>query len=222
MGKKKVTTFSDSPASLVNETRASKIMSLVARRQNLSVILENVHDPHNIGAVLRSCDAVGVPEVFILYTEESNNYHRQYIGKNTSSGAKKWVKVWYFNDMDKCFEAARQRYDRIFGTYLGEDSVSLYNLDLTVPVALMFGNEHDGLSAEAVKHLDGNYIIPQYGMVQSLNISVACAVSLFEASRQRQQKGMYDLEYDQNNPGHAQMMEQLVNSHLVTPRKKGY
>jgi len=222
MGKKKVTSLPDSPASLVNKNRASKIMALVAKRQNLTVILENVHDPHNIGAVLRTCDAVGVQEVFILYTEESHNYHRQYIGKNTSSGAKKWVKDWYFNDMDKCFEAVRQKYDKIFGTHLGENSVSLYDLDLTVPVGLMFGNEHAGLSPEAVRHLDGNYIIPQYGMVQSLNISVACAVSLFEASRQRQLKGMYDKEFDLSDPAHTLMMEKLVNSHLVTPRKKGY
>ena len=87
MGNKKITAFPDAP--LVNEGRAEKIKALVARRQQLTVILENVHDPHNIGAVLRSCDAVGVPEVFILYTEQSHNYHQRYIGTNTASGAKK-------------------------------------------------------------------------------------------------------------------------------------
>lgn len=218
MGNKKITAFPDAP--LVNEGRAEKIKALVARRQQLTVILENVHDPHNIGAVLRSCDAVGVPEVFILYTEQSHNYHQRYIGTNTASGAKKWVKAWYFDDLDKCFEAVRQKYKKVYGTFLGHDSVSLYSLDLTESVALMFGNEHAGISGEAVQKLDGNFIIPQYGMVQSLNISVACAVSLFEASRQRSAAGMYEGPYNPGNPAHVDMMNGLVSSHVTSPRKK--
>jgi tRNA (guanosine-2'-O-)-methyltransferase len=75
---------------------------------------------------------------------------------------------------------------------MSSDAVSLFDVDLTQPVALVFGNEHDGVSEEARNAADGNVIIPQVGMIQSLNISVACAVSLFEAMRQRMVAGMYD------------------------------
>ena len=75
---------------------------------------------------------------------------------------------------------------------MDEDAKSLYELDLTKSVALLFGNEHDGVSKEALNYCDGNFVIPQAGMVQSLNISVACAVSIYEAKRQRINKGYYD------------------------------
>ena len=74
---------------------------------------------------------------------------------------------------------------------MGSSSRSLFDLDLTASVALLFGNEHLGISDEALQHCDANFVIPQVGMVQSLNISVACAVSLYEAYRQRHLKGFY-------------------------------
>ena len=86
----------------------------------------------------------------------------------------------------------KKRFEKVFATHLGEQAHSLYELDLTQSVALVFGNEHSGVSEEALKYCDGNFIIPQVGMVQSLNISVACAVSLYEAFRQRNEKGFYN------------------------------
>jgi tRNA (guanosine-2'-O-)-methyltransferase len=82
--------------------------------------------------------------------------------------------------------------DRIFATHLSSDAVSLYEMDLTVPVALIFGNEHSGVSEEMLPLTDGNFIIPQVGIIRSLNISVACAVTLYEAYRQKQAAGQYD------------------------------
>lgn len=203
----------------MNENRLEKYKNVIAKRQAITVILENVHDPHNIGAVIRSCDAVGIPEIYLLYTPESQNYIKQKVGKNSSSGARKWIKMHYFDNIPACFEAVRKKYTKIYGTHLDTQSYSLYDLDLTPSVALMFGNEHVGISSEALKQLDGNFIIPQYGMVQSLNISVACAVSLFEASRQRNNVGSYNHSFDESNQKHSAMFDWFIENHLEYGRK---
>jgi tRNA (guanosine-2'-O-)-methyltransferase len=78
-------------------------------------------------------------------------------------------------------------------TALSDNASSLYEIDCTKPVAFVFGNEHDGVSAEALEKADGNVLIPQVGIVESLNISVACAVTLYEIFRQRNKAGMFDL-----------------------------
>jgi tRNA (guanosine-2'-O-)-methyltransferase len=90
-----------------------------------------------------------------------------------------------------CFAALRKNYNKIFTTHLSSDAVSLYELDFTDSVALVFGNEHDGVSEETIAMSDGNFIIPQLGFIQSLNISVACAVSIYEAHRQKMAAGHY-------------------------------
>jgi len=155
----------------------------------LAVILENVDDPHNISAALRSCDAVGVHEVFLLDTAPRSDYQ---LGRKSSASADKWQTIHRFTDLVTCFNAVRVSYDSIYTTHLSEDAKSVYNTDLSASVALMFGNEKDGVSDEALALADGNILIPQHGLVESLNISVACAVTLFEAMRQRNVKGMYE------------------------------
>jgi len=173
--------------------RADRIAETVAARQlNLCVVLENVHDPHNIGAVLRSCDSVGIQEVYILVTDPQMDPGNYYLSKRASSGARKWIDSYLYTDTEKCIAAIRKKYDQVLGTKLNDASKSLYSFDLTGSVAIAFGNEHSGLTDEFVDHLDGNIQIPQYGMVRSLNISVACAVTLFEALRQRESKGLYE------------------------------
>jgi tRNA (guanosine-2'-O-)-methyltransferase len=104
----------------------------------------------------------------------------------------KWVGLRLFSNIQQCFAALRNDGMKIYTTSLTKDAVPLYELDLTKPSALVFGNEHTGVSDEAVALSDGNFIIPQVGMIKSLNISVACAVSVFEAFRQRCIAGMYD------------------------------
>lgn len=203
----------------ITDDRAEKFRSTIARRQNFTVILENVHDPHNIGAVIRSCDAVGIHEVFILYTEDSHNYLRKKVGKNTSTGTRKWVKSHFYEDLDQCFYDVRSRYTSIWGTHLSEGARSLYEMDLKQPVALLFGNEHVGISQKALSQIDGNFIIPQYGMVQSLNISVACAVTLFEALRQRRHAGAYDLPFDESNSFQQEMFSHYVTNHFDYKQK---
>ena len=194
--------------------REEKFRRVVAKRQfNLTVVLENVHDPHNIGAVMRTCDAVGVREIYVLYTEDQLTEETLQVGTSAASGAKKWVEVHLYEDRAACFEAIRQKYDHIFATHLAEDAKSLYDLDLTTSVALLFGNEKDGVSAESLAYTDGNFLIPQMGMVQSLNISVACAVSLYEALRQRQSAGLYGHDPQELNPEQTELFDQYYNLH---------
>jgi tRNA (guanosine-2'-O-)-methyltransferase len=176
----------------MNQTREEKIRRVIRESQpDLTVILENIFDPLNISAVLRSCDAVGIREVFVVYTKAYLDKRGLVLGKRTSGGTFKWIDVYLFEDLHECFARVRERYGRILATHLGAESKDLYSLDLSQPTALLFGNEDEGVSAEALALADGNFTIPQAGFAESLNISVACAVTLYEARRQRAAQGFY-------------------------------
>ncbi|RYZ26506.1 MAG: RNA methyltransferase [Chitinophagaceae bacterium] len=169
--------------------RKSRITNVLNHRQNdLTIVLENVFDPHNISAVMRSCDAIGVQEIYVLTTKIPR--HKKW-GSRSSSSAAKWLTIHQYDEAEECFAALRKKYNRILTTHLSSDAVSLYEIDLTKSTALVFGNEHAGVSDEIRAMADGNFIIPQVGMIQSLNISVACAVSLYEALRQKTVAGHY-------------------------------
>lgn len=174
--------------------RLEKLTRVLRNRQpNLTIVLENINDKHNLAACLRSCDAVGVSDVYILYHGEQPE---RKLGKNAAASATKWLNLHRHYNVEKCFADIRNKGMRIYTTALGEKSTSLYDLNLTEGAALCFGNEHAGVSKEALELADGNFNIPQAGMIQSLNISVACAVSLYEAFRQRNESKLYDsLQY---------------------------
>jgi tRNA (guanosine-2'-O-)-methyltransferase len=170
--------------------RRARLLSVLNKRQHdITVVLENVFDPHNISAVMRTCDAVGVQEVYVLNTRIPR--HKKW-GAKSSSSAAKWLTVHQFTDAAACFAELRSKYDKILTTHLSSDAVNLYDIDFTGSVALVFGNEHSGVSDEILAMADGNFIIPQVGIIRSLNISVACAVTLYEAQRQKRLAGHYD------------------------------
>ena len=169
--------------------RSERLNNVLNKRQpNITVVLENVADPHNISAVMRTCDAIGVQDIYVLNTDIQR--HKKW-GAKSSSSAAKWLTVHQFTDVKSCFEALRKNYNKIYITHLAADAVSLHQLDLTESVALVFGNEHSGVSDELIDLCDGNFIIPQVGIIKSLNISVACAVTLYEAYRQKSIAGHY-------------------------------
>jgi len=170
--------------------RFERLNSVLQKRQpGLTVVLENVTDPHNISAVMRTCDAVGIQDIFILNTKIG--LHEKW-GAKSSSSAVKWLTIRQYTNAEECFAELRRRFNKIYTTHLSSDAVTLYDTDLTENVALVFGNEHSGVSEEIIALADGNMIIPQVGIIKSLNISVACAVCLYEAYRQKQLKGHYD------------------------------
>ena len=174
----------------MTEERTDRLNYVLSKRQpGLTVVLENVSDPHNISAVMRTCDAVGVQDIYILNTKI--DLYEKWSEKSSSSAAK-WLTVHQFTNATDCFSELRKRYQKIFTTHLSSDAVELHDLDLTASVALVFGNEHSGVSEEIIALADGNFIIPQVGIIRSLNISVACAVSLYEAYRQKNIAGHYD------------------------------
>ena len=172
----------------LTNSRLDKITNAVKSRQHsLYVVLENIHDPHNVSAIYRSCDAVGVARVGLLYTVEE--FPR--ISKVSSASAMKWIETDKYKSVDECYKSLRSRNFKIYATMLDETAESIYNLDLTENIAIVMGNEHRGVSEEAAEKADINVFIPMRGMIQSLNVSVATAVTLFEAQRQREIKGMY-------------------------------
>ncbi len=170
--------------------RTERLLSVLNKRQvNITVVLENVFDPHNISAVMRTCDAVGLQEIYVLNNKIPP--HKKW-GSKSSSSASKWLTIHQFADATECFEALRKKYDRVLTTHLSTDAISLHNIDFIPSIALVFGNEHAGVSEEIRAMADGNFIIPQVGIIKSLNISVACAVTLYEAFRQKSIAGHYD------------------------------
>jgi tRNA (guanosine-2'-O-)-methyltransferase len=173
--------------------RHKRLTDVLNKRQgNITIVLENVFDPHNISAVMRTADAVGVQDIFILNTKIPR--HKKW-GAKSSSSAAKWLTVHQYDNAGECFAELRKHYSTILTTHLSSDAVSLHNIDFTKSIALVFGNEHSGVSDEIRALADGNFIIPQVGIIQSLNISVACAVTLYEAYRQKSLAGHY------NQPG---------------------
>ena len=170
--------------------RTDKLLKVLSKRQhNLTVVMENVQDPHNISAVMRTCDAVGIQDIYILNTKMPR--HEKF-GTKSSSSALKWLSIHQFENAKECVAELRKNYNTILTTHLSSDAIGLYEIDFTKSVALVFGNEHSGVTDEVRALADGNFIIPQMGIIQSLNISVACAVSIYEAYRQKDNAGHYN------------------------------
>ncbi len=172
-----------------SDERSARLRKTLEQRQpGLVLVLENVHDPYNIGAILRSCDAIGVMRVMMVYTIEEPPK----INKTTASGALKWLEFIRYRSIVKCFEDLHSEGMQILATKIEPKAANVFSYDLTKPTALVLGNEHRGISEDAARGADGLIYIPMMGMVESVNVSVASAICLFEAMRQRQQKGMYD------------------------------
>ena len=169
--------------------RTQKVARALERRQpTLAVVIENIHDPHNFNAILRSCDAVGVLRVFLVYTIE----RQPELAHTSSSGAYKWLDFTRFDSVEACFDQLHNEGYRIVATKLDPQATPLYANDLSQPTAIVLGNEHRGISEDAQRLADDLLYIPMLGMSESLNVSVAAAVCLYEAMRQRSGKGMYD------------------------------
>lgn len=189
----------------MGENRYHNLWRALQQRQgNLTVVLENVFDPHNISAVMRTCDAVGIHEMYVVNTVIPP--HKRW-GFKSSGGAYKWLEVNSFTSLTDCMNAVRSKYDCVMAAAPGEGCSDCYSFDFLGSNALVFGNEQSGCSQQIMSLADGCLSIPQAGVSHSLNISVACAVMLYEAYRQKRLAGHYDrpglpperLEYLQHN-----------------------
>jgi tRNA (guanosine-2'-O-)-methyltransferase len=165
--------------------RFERIKSVLDRRMaDLTVLLEQVDKPHNLSAILRSCDAVGVLEAHAVCLKG-----RMPTFNTTAQGSQKWVPLHVHPDSATALAMLKGKGFRIYGTHLDSEAVDYRSCDFTGPTAFVLGAEKWGLSRETAALVDQAIFIPMHGMVQSLNVSVATATLLFEALRQRQAAG---------------------------------
>ncbi len=169
--------------------RLEVIKKVLSKRQNdIVVVLENVHDPHNVSAVLRTCDAIGILHIYLIY--HSGQEFPQ-LGNKSSGRVRKWMFIHKYTSVEECFTDLKKEGFSIISTHLYNESKSIFEVDLTQKIALVFGNEHEGVSNEIVVGSDTIVLIPQVGFAESLNISVACSICLYEAFRQKDILGHY-------------------------------
>ena len=168
--------------------RIEKVKSVLSLRQpDLRVVLEEVTNTHNASAVVRTCDAAGILYVDII----SRNKEPLLVNEAISTRAEKWIQLNYYSSASECFASLRKKGFKIVATHLGEETLSYTELDYTQTLAIVFGNESEGISEEALSLADYRIKIPLLGMAQSLNLSVSVGVILYEALRQRKEKGIY-------------------------------
>ncbi len=164
------------------EKRIEKLTKVIRSRQpSLKLVLENIHDRHNVSAIFRTCDAAGIPKVSLIYNLEKFPK----IGKKSSASAFKWVEKEKFKTVEECYSALKKDGYKIYASAISETAKDVYELDFTKKTAIVMGNENRGLSDEAIEKADVRFKIPMYGMVQSLNVSVSAAIVIYEALRQR-------------------------------------
>ena len=158
---------------------------LNSRMGDLTVLIEGVNKPHNLSAIIRTCDAAGVFQAnFICDNNKVKTFN------STAQGSQKWVKLRNHESYSKATNTLRQEGFKLYGTSLNENSIDYRDFDFTESTCFVLGAEKWGLSNELNSQVDESIYIPMNGMVQSLNVSVAGAILLFEAVRQRKSKGL--------------------------------
>lgn len=168
--------------------RFTRLDEVLAQRQpDLTVFAENLHKPKNFSALIRSCEAVGINEIHVSPGADSLRTHWK-----TSQGAEKWMYVKTHGSSSSACSYLKSKGFQLVAAHLSDAAIDYREVDYTRPTALMLGSELFGVSDETLSHVDRQINIPMMGVTQSLNVSVACAVVLYEAQRQRQEAGMYD------------------------------
>jgi tRNA (guanosine-2'-O-)-methyltransferase len=170
--------------------RLARITQMLNRRQpDLTVCLEQVHKPHNLAAIVRTADAVGISDVHATWEDKAMR-----LSGKSATGSQNWVNVHSHETTEDAIAALRAQGMQIVATNLSATAVDFREVDYTKPTAILMGQEKHGISQEALALADQDVIIPMVGMCQSLNVSVASALILYEAQRQREQAGMYEGE----------------------------
>ncbi len=167
--------------------RLQRLKSVLDLRQpDLRVFLECVHKPHNMSAIMRTCDAVGVQQVHAVALKERFSY-----GPRSSSGMGKWIHVTLHEDVATGIDALRTEGLRVYAAHFSDRAMDYRDVDYTQPTAILMGAELEGVSESAADLVDNHIKIPMSGLGSSLNVSVAAGVILYEAQRQRAAAGCY-------------------------------
>lgn len=173
----------------ITEKRRNRIDRVLSKRQkDLTLVMDNIWDPHNVSAVLRSCDAFGVAGVHLYYTTSQ----WPDLGKKSSASAKKWIQRTRHVDADGMIGSLREQGMQLMRTGFSETARPVMDFDFTKPTAIILSNEHRGTSPELAELVEDEIYIPMQGMVQSFNVSVAAAIILYQAFTQRDKAGMYE------------------------------
>ena len=158
--------------------RLAKIKAVLAKRtDHLVLVLDNIYDPYNFAAVTRTCEAFGLQDLHIITTLEKFALEHK-----ISRGCERWLSFHFWHDYKECFEALKKEGRKIYGATMAPvgnlPACALTTLPLDRPLALVFGNEHRGLSEEALFYCEATAFFPMYGFVESLNISATVAATL--------------------------------------------
>jgi tRNA (guanosine-2'-O-)-methyltransferase len=175
---------------LISKKRYNKIVSVLQRRQaDVCLIMENIQKGHNYSAILRSCDAVGVLNSWAVAYNHVAEYEIQ---SGISKGAGKWMQLQQIPTMEQAISKAKAQGMQVLAAHYTKDAIDYRDIDYTKPTALVMGQEGWGISDQTATMVDQNIIIPMVGMTESLNVSVASAIILYELQRQRQEAGKYN------------------------------
>jgi len=170
--------------------RFARITAMLKHRQpDLTVFMEQVHMQHNLAAIVRTADSVGINNVHATWDIDSTR-----ISRNVASGSQKWVNIHSHDTVNNAVAVMREQGMQIIATNLSDTAVDFRKIDYTKPTAILMGQEKYGISEEALALADQDVIVPMVGMCQSLNVSVASALIMYEAQRQRELAGMYELD----------------------------
>lgn len=169
-------------ADLTRQERISTIQS--ARRPDIALVLENLSEELNISAILRSAEAFGIGQIYIAHPKGA----KPNLSKKISSGATKWLQINYSTDIGAVINQLKEEGFKIVGALVDPTSTPLPESDLSGNIAIVLGNESQGMSAVATRLVDQNLYIPMYGLTESFNVSVSAGIFLYEAIRQRQSK----------------------------------
>lgn len=170
--------------------REQRLLEILRRRQpDLTLITDKVHKPRNIAALVRNCDAVGIPRMHVV---KPDSEYRRYRG--TSRGSDRWVDSVLHDSLDSAVATVREQGMKIYAAHLSDSAVDFREVDYTQPCAILMGAEKEGISEQAAREADEHITVPMMGMVESLNVSTAAGVILIEAQRQRQLAGLYQLD----------------------------
>lgn len=177
---------------MLSKKRLHRFLTVARQRQSgLALVLQDIHDPHNAAAILRTCDGLGIQDVYVIF-EQEQYYNIKKIGKVSSSSANKWLTFHIYRSTKECFRDLKKKKYRICATILNPQAEDASQAKLTEPrLALVIGNEHRGISPAAAKLADRLLYLPMAGFVESFNVSVSAALFLYEIIRQRAGKYHY-------------------------------
>ncbi|SEO60167.1 tRNA (guanosine(18)-2'-O)-methyltransferase TrmH [Aquisalimonas asiatica] len=172
----------------MSASRLQRIQQVLNQRQpDLTAVMAGVHKEHNVSAVMRTCDAVGAWEIHSVGQDG-----RLVIKRTAAAGVQRWVRLHQHPDVAEGCRALRDRGFQLVAAHLCDEAVDFREVDYTRPTALVLGREKLGVPEAALAQVDTAIRIPMAGFTDSLNVSVAAAVVLYEAQRQRLEAGLYD------------------------------